>query len=379
MFAENFAVYGVRKVWRQMMREGHPIARCTVARLMREMSLVGVIGGKPVRTTISDKAAPCPLDHVNRRFCAPAPNMLWVSDFTYVAAWAGFVYVAFVIDTYTQRSFSNEDLPTGRMHYIDEGSGPVLLFVHGNPSWSFEFRRLVRHFAVTYRCIAIDHLGFGLSDKPDNASYRPQFHAENLRLSIGRLGLDNIILVCHDWGGPIALDVAVEHPDQFRAVIALNSWFFDVRGYTILRRFSRIVGSRLGRSLCRRLNLSPKILMKASFGQSSRLGADVHRHYLAPFSTPASREGTWVFPKSIIGESPWLDAIWTRRSRLESRPALLIWGMKDAAFAPLLTQWQETFADHRTILLDDVGHNVAEEAGDRLIDPIAAFLSKHAQ
>ena len=103
VFAENFAVYGVRKVWRQMMREGFPVARCTVARLMRDMGLAGVIRGKPVRTTISDKAAPCPLDHVNRRFYAPAPNMLWVSDFTYVATWAGFVYVAFVIDTYARR------------------------------------------------------------------------------------------------------------------------------------------------------------------------------------------------------------------------------------------------------------------------------------
>jgi putative transposase len=89
VFAENFAVYGMRKVRRQMMREGLPVARCTVARLMREMGLQGVIRGKPVRTTISDKAAPCPLDHVNRQFHAPAPNMLWVSDFTYVATWAG--------------------------------------------------------------------------------------------------------------------------------------------------------------------------------------------------------------------------------------------------------------------------------------------------
>ncbi|WP_443025013.1 IS3 family transposase [Sphingomonas sp. Leaf4] len=103
VFAENFAVYGVRKVWRQMMREGFAVARCTVERLMREMGLAGVIRGKPVRTTISDKAAPCPCDHVNRQFYAPAPNMLWVSDFTYVATWAGFVYVAFVIDTYARR------------------------------------------------------------------------------------------------------------------------------------------------------------------------------------------------------------------------------------------------------------------------------------
>ena len=102
VFAENFAVYGVRKVWRQMRREGFTIARCTVERLMRDMGLHGVIRGKPLRTTISDKAAPCPLDRVNRQFHAAAPNRLWVSDFTYVSTWSGFVYVAFVIDVYAR-------------------------------------------------------------------------------------------------------------------------------------------------------------------------------------------------------------------------------------------------------------------------------------
>jgi putative transposase len=103
VFAENFDVYGVRKVWRQLRRKGEDIARCTVERLMRSMGLQGVIRGKPVKTTISDKAAPCPLDHVNRQFRAPRPNALWVSDFTYVATWTGFVYVAFVIDAYARR------------------------------------------------------------------------------------------------------------------------------------------------------------------------------------------------------------------------------------------------------------------------------------
>ena len=103
VFNENFQVYGVRKVWRQLVREGFEIARCTVARLMKAMGLQGVIRGKRIRTTISDKAAPCPLDRVNRQFKAPRPNVLWVSDFTYVTTWAGFVYVAFVIDTYARR------------------------------------------------------------------------------------------------------------------------------------------------------------------------------------------------------------------------------------------------------------------------------------
>ena len=103
VFQENFGVYGVRKVWHQLRREGVDVARCTVARLMRGLGLQGVIRGKPVRTTISDKTTTCPLDHVNRRFRAPRPNMLWVSDFTYVATWSGFVYVAFVIDAFARR------------------------------------------------------------------------------------------------------------------------------------------------------------------------------------------------------------------------------------------------------------------------------------
>nr|ALS91418.1 integrase core domain protein [uncultured bacterium] len=99
VYEENFQVYGVRKVWRQLLRDGIAVARCTVARLMRAMGL----RGKRVRTTISNSAAPCPLDSVNRQFKAPRPNALWVSDFTYVATWAGFVYVAFVIDVFARR------------------------------------------------------------------------------------------------------------------------------------------------------------------------------------------------------------------------------------------------------------------------------------
>jgi transposase InsO family protein len=103
VFNENFQVYGARKVWLQLQREGFSVARCTVERLMNDMGLHGVIRGKSIRTTIPDKAAPCPLDRVNRQFKAPAPNRLWVSDFTYVSTWTGFVYVAFVIDVYARR------------------------------------------------------------------------------------------------------------------------------------------------------------------------------------------------------------------------------------------------------------------------------------
>jgi transposase InsO family protein len=103
VFAENFSVYGVRKVWRQLKREGFRVARCTVERLMKKLGLRGVLRGKRLRTTIPDPARPCPLDHVNRVFRADRPNVLWVSDFTYVSTWQGFTYVAFIIDVFARR------------------------------------------------------------------------------------------------------------------------------------------------------------------------------------------------------------------------------------------------------------------------------------
>jgi transposase InsO family protein len=103
VFDANWQVYGVRKIWRQLRREGFDVARCTVARLMKALGIQGIIRGKPHKTTIPDKKLPCPLDRVNRQFRVPAPNMLWVSDFTYVATWKGFVYVAFVIDAFARK------------------------------------------------------------------------------------------------------------------------------------------------------------------------------------------------------------------------------------------------------------------------------------
>jgi putative transposase len=102
IFEENFQVYGARKIWQQLKREGQGVARCTVERLMKRLGLQGVIRGKPIKTTLSDKKSPCPLDKVNRNFQVPRPNQLWVSDFTYVPTWTGFVYVAFIIDAFAR-------------------------------------------------------------------------------------------------------------------------------------------------------------------------------------------------------------------------------------------------------------------------------------
>jgi transposase InsO family protein len=126
--AANFGVYGARKVWRQLGREGTVIARCTVERLMRQMGLRGAVRGKETRTTIADKAAPCPADKVNRQFRAPQPNVLWVSDFTYVATWQGFVYVAFVIDVFARHIVGWRVSRTAHADFVLDALDPRIPF-----------------------------------------------------------------------------------------------------------------------------------------------------------------------------------------------------------------------------------------------------------
>ena len=132
VFAENFGVYGVRKVWHQLQREGIDVARCTVARLMRQMGLQGVVRGKSIRTTVSDAAAPCPRDRVNRQFNAPRPNALWVSDFTFVATWSGFVSVAFVIDAFARRIVGWRVSRSARAEFVLDALEQAL---HGRQPW----------------------------------------------------------------------------------------------------------------------------------------------------------------------------------------------------------------------------------------------------
>lgn len=273
------------------------------------------------------------------------------------------------------------DTPNGAMHYIDEGAGEVVLFVHGNPTWSFEHRRHIRYLSAEsptrYRCVAVDHLGFGLSDKPAGPSYLPQFHAANLAHVVEALGLRDLTLVVHDWGGPIGLSYALDHPANVKRVVAYNSWWWSVRGDPTFERFSAFAGGPVGRFLCRRFNFFPRVLLPASVGDRRRLSPAVRRHFTAPFPTPESRTGTHVFPRAIIGESAWLEALWARRDALRHVPLLLLWGMKDTAFtADLLARWEAAFPDHVTHTFADVGHFAPEELGGRAVGPFEAFLRR---
>jgi haloalkane dehalogenase len=265
----------------------------------------------------------------------------------------------------------------GKLHYVDEGGGEPVVMVHGNPTWSFLYRHLIKGLAKDYRCIAMDHVGFGLSDKPWNWSYLPEDHAKNLDRLIGRLGLKDVTLVVQDWGGPIGLSYAVRSPENVKRLIIMNTWMWSVQGDPHFERFSGFMGGVVGRFLIRRFNFFVRVVMKQAMGDPARLPAPVHRHYLQPLAEPGERKGCWTFPKRIIDSGAWLEDLWSGRDRIRDKPALILWGMKDIAFREReLERWIGLFKDARVVRYADAGHYLQEEKGSDLIPIIGAFLKE---
>ncbi|NCC30859.1 MAG: alpha/beta fold hydrolase, partial [Chloroflexia bacterium] len=162
-------------------------------------------------------------------------------------------------------------VPAGRMHYVDEGSGEPIVMIHGNPTWSFLYRNLIKRLQLEYRCIAMDHLGFGLSDKPDQWSYLPKDHAANLAAFIEGLGLQKITLVVQDWGGPLGLSYALNHPDNVARIVIINTWAWPVNRDPYYMAFSGIMGGPIGRVLILRYNFFAWSVLRQSFGDKRKL------------------------------------------------------------------------------------------------------------
>jgi haloalkane dehalogenase len=269
------------------------------------------------------------------------------------------------------------ELPSGRLHYIDEGQGRPVVMVHGTPDWSFLWRHLVKALSPRYRCVALDNLGFGLSDRPPGSWYLPENQAANLKTLIERLGLRDITLVLHDFGGPFGLSYAVEKPDNVRSLVLMNTWMWSLAGDPHFERFGRLAASRLGRYLYLRWNVSARVIMRYAFGDPSRLPPRIHEHYLKPFPDPASRAATWAYARALLGSSGWYERLWQRQERLRDKPALIIWGMKDRAFREKeLARLESVFGAPEVLRLPDVGHFPPEEAPDRLAMLVGGFLDR---
>lgn len=268
------------------------------------------------------------------------------------------------------------ELPGGRrMHYLDEGTGEPILFVHGTPTWSFEWRHLVRGLAGTHRCIAPDLLGFGLSDRPRDFAYTPETHAEALAVFVETLDLRDFTLVVHDYGGPIALPLALE-PGRVRRLVILNSWMWSFGDDAEMVKKGRFAGGALGRWMYRRLNASLRMLMPYAYGDRRRLTPEIHRQYLEVFPDAWSRGAVlWPLAKALLASGAFYDSLWRRRGELRDLPTLIVWGMRDRAFPPRhLERWRTALPEARVVELPGSGHWPHEEQPAEVLAALRGFL-----
>jgi haloalkane dehalogenase len=271
------------------------------------------------------------------------------------------------------------EIEGARMHYLDEGHGPTLLMVHGTPTWSFLYRHLVKGLRDRYRCVVPDHLGFGLSDKPAGDAYRPPDQARRFAAFVEGLGLTDVTLAVHDFGGPIGLAYTLDRPDNVRRLVIFNTWMWSLAGDRQYERVSRVLSGALGRFVYERFGFSVNVVFRHAVADKTRYTRAVHAQYAAPLHDRAARHATWIYMRELLGSSDWYAALWQRRERLAAIPALLVWGLKDKAFAKFLPRWRSVFRRAEVAAWDDVGHAPPEERGPESAALIARFLDATAR
>lgn len=259
-------------------------------------------------------------------------------------------------------------------HYIDVGKGEVLLFVHGTPSWSFDFRNVIKEVSKTHRCIAIDHIGFGLSEKPKNYDYGTPQHAKRLTAFIQFLELQNFTLVLHDFGGPIGFRYALDHPDTVKRFVILNSWLWSSERDPDFQKLKRILKSPLLPFLYTYFNFSARFLLPQSFGDN-KLSPAIRQHFTKVFNKKHERTGTLAFAKSLLHDQAWFEEMWCKIELLKNKPALFIWGMKDPVVKPAyLEKFSTAFVKPTIVTLEGCGHFPQEEEPIMVSAAIQEFM-----
>ncbi len=263
-----------------------------------------------------------------------------------------------------------------RLSVTDIGTGPAVVLSHGTPTWSYEWRHHLRALGDRHRCIAPDHLGFGLSPRPAGADYRPEAHARRFAALLDVLGLDRYTLVAHDFGGPFALAAALDDPSRVERVVLYNSfaWAFGSSGARE-RRMAALAGGRLFRWMYRHLNLSFAIA-RSAWGDRRTMTAATWRPYTLLFPDADSRERVlWALARSMEGSAAFCDSLARRLDRLHDVPIHLIWGMRDSAFPPAaLARFRAAWPHASVLELADAGHWPHEEQPERCVASVAAFL-----
>ena len=256
-----------------------------------------------------------------------------------------------------------------RVHYVDEGSGPPLVLLHGNPTWSFLYREIVRGLRDRYRCIAVDYPGFGLSTAAPGYGFTPAEHAGVVDQLVVQLDLQGATMMVQDWGGPIGFAVATRHPDRFAAFVIGNTWAWP-KSDPGTQVFSRLMGGPIGGYLILRRNAFVERIIPSNV-KRRELPAEVMDAYRGPFPTPESRRPMHVFPREILGSRPFLAQIERGLPALRDRPALIVWPTKDVAFRNReRARWEELFPNHLTVTLEGAGHYIQEDAPEEIVAAI---------
>lgn len=256
-----------------------------------------------------------------------------------------------------------------QMHYIDEGSGPVVLFSHGTPEWSFGWRELVREMRGQFRCIAPDLLGMGLSDKPSDVDYSCQAHAARLDQFIQKLGLRDFCILGNDFGLSIGLSQAIQHPENVRKISIFNGWMWRLDTDPHYHQAARMMDTWLGRLLYKQFNFPVNVVMPAAFGNRKKyLPKAVHRHYKMAWPDAASRVATYAFAGELLHANDWWDGLWQQRHLLKGKLGLIFWGMKDTFVPPYeLDKWAQAFPEARVVRCPEAGHFVQEECEEDMV------------
>jgi haloalkane dehalogenase len=269
-------------------------------------------------------------------------------------------------------------LAPGRTHFVDEGYGETLLFVHGTPSWSFEWRRVISALSSDYRCVAPDLIGFGMSERPADFAYTPEAHAKVFQEFIQKLDLRDITLVVHDFGGPIALPVCLQDSPRVKRLVIINTWMWSLEGERDIERANLLISNRFGRFLYEWANFSLRLLMPTAYGDKRKLTPEIHKQYLDRFSDRHARgKVLWTLAKSLLGSTEFYESLWARREKLKKLPTLILWGMKDAAFKPhYLERWKKVLPDAQVVELEGAGHWAQEEEPEKVIEALREFLKQ---
>lgn len=273
------------------------------------------------------------------------------------------------------------DLDGVRYHHLDEGQGPPVLMVHGNPTWSFAWRRFVGPLSRVARVLAVDHVGCGLSDKPLDYEYRLRTHIDNLVRFVERHDLRGITLVAHDWGGAIGMGAAARMPDRFARFVLCNTAAF--RSTRMPWRIAVCRWPVIGPLGVRGLNLFSRAALTMAVAHRERITPAVRAGYLHPYDSWDHRVAVQRFVEDIPlhpSHPSWTTLVEVEEglAQFRDRPLLLAWGEQDWCFTmPFLREFQERFPKAETVTYPDAGHYVFEDAHERLVPAALDFLRRH--